>query len=136
MQYFLSKTEPQSYSIKQLQSDIRTVWDGVRNAQALKAIRNMRPHDRVFIYHSGGETAIVGLAKVASEPRADPQDEKLSVVDYEFQCLLEPPVLLREIKDTHQFDDWALIRQSRLSTMPVPETFVAWMRDRFPQSNI
>ena len=136
MHYFLSKTEPQSYSIKQLQSDSRTVWDGIRNAQALKAIRSMRPQDRVFIYHSGGESAIAGLAKVVSEPRADPQDDKLTVIDYEFLAVLDPPVSLREIKETHQFDDWSLVRQSRLSTMAAPDSFVEWMRKRFPGAKI
>ena len=136
MHYFLSKTEPQSYSIKQLQSDSRTVWDGIRNAQALKAIRSMRPQDRVFIYHSGGESAIAGLAKVVSEPRADPQDDKLTVIDYEFLAVLDPPVTLREIKETRQFDDWSLVRQSRLSTMAAPDSFVEWMRKRFPGAKI
>jgi predicted RNA-binding protein with PUA-like domain len=136
MQYFLSKTEPQSYSIEQLQTDSETVWDGVRNAQALRAIRSMSPGDRVFIYHSGGQSAIVGLAKVASEPRVDPRDEKLTVIDYEFVSILDPPTSLKEIKETHLFDDWSLIRQSRLSTMAVPEPFVAWMRARFPHKKI
>jgi predicted RNA-binding protein with PUA-like domain len=136
MHYLLSKTEPQSYSIKQLQSDSRTVWDGIRNAQALKAIRSMRPQDRVFIYHSGGESAIAGLAKVVSEPRADPQDDRLTVIDYEFLAVLDPPVTLREIKETHQFDDWSLVRQSRLSTMAAPDSFVEWMRMRFPGAKI
>jgi predicted RNA-binding protein with PUA-like domain len=136
MQYFLSKTEPESYSIEQLQTDIKTVWDGVRNAQALNVIRNMGPGDRVFIYHSGGQSAIVGLAKVASEPRVDPRDEKLTVVDYEFVSVLDPPTSLKEIKETHLFDDWSLIRQSRLSTMAVPESFVDWMRARFPHKKI
>ena len=136
MSYFLSKTEPQSYSIKQLQSDGKTVWDGVRNAQALKTIGSMRKGDHIFIYHSGGESAIVGLARVASDPRPDPNDPKLTVVDYAFAGILDEPVTLREIKESHLFDDWALVRQSRLSTMPVPEAFVEWMRSRFPRAKI
>ncbi len=136
MQYFLSKTEPESYSIKQLQSDSKTVWDGVRNAQALKTIRSMRLHDRIFIYHSGGQSAIVGLASAASNPRTDPQDEKLTVIDYQFLALFANPVSLHEIKETHLFDDWSLVRQSRLATMPVPDSFLQWIRARLPGESI
>lgn len=112
------------------------MWDGIRNAQALKSIRLMLPGDRVFIYHSGGESAITGLAEVDSPPRPDPRDGKLTIVDYRFLSLLDPPTSLREIKETHLFDDWSLVRQSRLSTMPVPEAFVQWMRARFPEAKI
>src|SRR5882757_7535059 len=108
MHYFLAKTEPGTYSIEQLEVDRKTVWDGVRNPQALRAIRDMRPGDRVFIYHSAGESAIVGLAKVASAPRADPSDESLTVVELEFLNQIHPPVPLKEIKTTHLFDDWSL----------------------------
>jgi predicted RNA-binding protein with PUA-like domain len=92
----------------------------------------MHPGDRVFIYHSGGESAVVGLASVASEPRPDPKDDKLTVVDLAFLAAFPVPVTLKEIKETHQFDDWALVRQSRLSTMAAPPTFAEWMRRRFP----
>jgi predicted RNA-binding protein with PUA-like domain len=132
MNYFLAKTEPLSYSIQQLQSDTKTLWDGVRNPQALRAIREMRPGDRVFIYHSGGESSVAGMATVASEPRPDPKDEKLAVVELKFLAILSPPVTLKEIKDSHLFDDWSLVRQSRLSTMAAPAAFAAWMRRRFP----
>lgn len=130
MTYFLSKTEPKSYSIKQLQSDSRTTWDGVKNPQALATIRQMRPGDRVFIYHSGGESAIVGMAEVASEPRPDPKDPKLTIVDFQFREEFQEPVTLKEIKESKQFEGWALVRQSRLSTMAAPDEFVQWMRKR------
>jgi predicted RNA-binding protein with PUA-like domain len=129
--YYLAKTDPETYPIAQFEKDRKTVWDGVRNPQALKAIRAMRPGDRVFIYHSMGDAAIVGLAKVISEPRPDPKDAKLTVAEFEFVTRLEPPVTLREIKESHAFDDWALVRQSRLSTMEAPEKFVNWMRTRY-----
>jgi len=131
MNYFLAKTDPETYSIENLAHDRQTVWDGVRNAQALRAIREMRPGDRVFIYHSMGDACIVGLAKVASAPRLDAKDSKLTVVDFEFLTTLEPPVTLREIKESGLFADWALVRQSRLSTMSVPAAFVEWMRKRY-----
>ncbi len=61
--YFLAKTEPTSYSIDDLKRDKQTNWDGVRNPQAVNAIRSMKPKDRVFIYHSGGQSSIVGVAR-------------------------------------------------------------------------
>lgn len=130
MRYFLAKTEPGTYSIDQLQREHRTVWDGVTNAQAVRAIRDMEPGDHVFIYHSGGQSAIVGLARVVSEPRPDPKNAKSWVVEIEFVRKLEPPTTLTEIKQSGRFQDWALVRQGRLSTMAVPDEFVQWMRDR------
>src|SRR5579871_6325986 len=119
MAYYLAKTDPEHYSIDNLQADGTTVWDGVRNAAALQAIRAMRPGDTVLIYHSQGEAAIVGLARVVSEPRPDPSDPKSWVVDLTFERKLAEPVTLREIKESHRFDEWALVRQGRLSTMSV-----------------
>jgi len=136
MNYFLAKTDPETYSIDDLERDGKTVWDGVRNPQALRAIREMRPGDRVFIYHSQGEAAIPGLAKVVSSPREDPKNPKLAVVDFEFLKRLDPPATLREIKESHLFDDWSLVRQSRLSTMAAPGAFVEWMRKRNPKAKI
>jgi predicted RNA-binding protein with PUA-like domain len=135
MNYFLAKTDPETYSIEDLERERRTAWDGVNNAQAVRAIRAMRPGDRVFIYHSGGLSSIVGLAIVRSEPRDDPKNPKSAVVDLEFLNRLEPATLA-EIKQSGQFDDWALVRQGRLSTMTAPEKFVIWMRKRNPQSDI
>ncbi|MFN0165269.1 MAG: EVE domain-containing protein [Bryobacteraceae bacterium] len=134
--YFLAKTDPETYSLDHLQQEGRTVWDGVRNPQALRAIKEMRPGDKVFVYHSGGESGVVGLARVGSEPRPDPKDPKLAVVDLEFICRLDEPVSLREIKLSGLFDDWALVRQSRLSTMAAPPAFAEWMRKKFPKAGI
>ena len=130
MAYFLAKTDPHTYSIEQLEHDKRTTWDGVRNALALRAIQAMQPDDSVLIYHSQGEAAIVGLAQVVSEPRPDPNDSKSWVVDIAFVRRFAQPISLREIKETHLFDDWNLIRQGRLSTMSVPEAFVAWLKEK------
>jgi predicted RNA-binding protein with PUA-like domain len=129
MAYFLAKSEPSVYSIADLERDGETVWDGVTNAAALLAIRAMRPGDIVLIYHSGGESAIVGVAEVASEPRPDPQVPKSWVVDVRYRGRVEPPVTLRQVKESGQFADFALVRQSRLSTMPVPPAFVDWLRE-------
>ena len=136
MKYFLAKTDPETYSVDQLGRDHKTVWDGVKNPQALRAMRDMRPRDRVFIYHSGGDSAVVGLAQVVSEPRPDPKSSNLTVVDLEFLFRLEPPTTLKEIKNSQLFRDWALVRQGRLSTMAAPDSFVAWLRKRYPKAKI
>ena len=130
MAYFLAKTDPATYSIDDLERDRTTTWDGVRNAAALQAIRAMRPGDEVLIYHSQGEAAIVGLARVISEPRPDPKDSKSWVVDLTFVRRLEQPVTLREIKETHLFDDWSLVRQGRLSAMGVPDNVISWLKEK------
>ena len=130
MAYFLAKTDPDTYSLEQLERDHQTVWDGVRNPQAVRTIQQMQPGDDVLMYHSGAEKAIVGLGRVVSEPRPDPDDSKSWVVDIEFVRRLEKPVTLHEIKDTHLFDNWSLIRQSRLSTTDVPDAFVEWLKEK------
>jgi predicted RNA-binding protein with PUA-like domain len=136
MKYFLAKTDPETYSIDDFERDGKTVWDGVTNPQAVRAIREMRPGDRVFMYHSGGVSGVVGLATVRSEPRDDPKNPKSAVVDLEFNGRLEPPTTLAEVKQSGKFDDWALVRQGRLSTMAAPEKFVEWMGKRYPKAKI
>jgi len=136
MKYFLAKSEPTTYSIDDLERDHKTTWDGVTNPQAVMNIREMRPGDRVFIYHSGGVSAIVGLATVKSEPRPDPKNPKSAVVDLEYLGRIDPPVTLAEVKQSKKFDDWALVRQGRLSTMAVPEKFLEWMRKRLPAAKL
>jgi predicted RNA-binding protein with PUA-like domain len=130
MAYFLAKTDPDHYSLADLERDKVTVWDGVRNPQAVRVIKDMRSGDEVLIYHSQSDAAIVGLARVVSEPRPDPNDDKSWVVDVEFVRRIAEPVTLKEIKESHKFDDWSLVRQGRLSTMAVPEHFVAWLKDK------
>ncbi len=139
MTYFLAKTDPETYSLNDFEREKRTLWDGVTNPQAVKNILTMRPGDKVFIYHSGGKaegSGVVGLAKVLTEGRADPKNPKSAVADLEFTGRLDPPTTLAEIKQSGKFDDWALVRQGRLSTMAAPENFVAWMRVRYPKAKI
>jgi predicted RNA-binding protein with PUA-like domain len=133
MNYFLAKTDPDTYSIDDLERENKTAWDGVSNPQAVRAIREMKPGDRVFIYHSGGQSAVLGLSVVRSEARADPKNPKSAVVDLEFAGRLNPPTTLAEIKQSGKFNDWALVRQGRLSTMAAPANFVTWMRARYPK---
>jgi len=134
--YFLAKTEPGAYSIDDLEREKRTVWDGVTNPQAVRAIRDMKPGDHVFFYHSGGQSQIVGLAVVKSDARDDPKNPKSAVVDLEFLGRLDPPTTLAEIKQSQKFDDWALVRQGRLSTMAVPQNFVDWIKIRYPGAKL
>lgn len=130
MKYFLAKSEPGVYSIDDLAREGRTVWDGVRNAQAVQAILSMKEGDVVFVYHSGGESRIVGVARVVKAGRHDPKDAKSAVMDLEFVSKLETPVTLAEIKQSGLFTDWALVRQSRLSTMAVPDPAVKWIKKK------
>jgi predicted RNA-binding protein with PUA-like domain len=130
MTYFLAKTDPQTYSIENLERDQSTTWDGVRNAQAVRVIQSMLPDDEILIYHSMGSAAIVGLARVTSEPRPDPNESKSWVVDVTFTRRFSQPITLRAIKESHLFDDWSLVRQSRLSTMSVPDAFVTWLKEQ------
>lgn len=131
--WFLAKTDPETYSIQQLKKEGRTVWDGVRNPQAVRAIRDMGEGDGVFIYHSMGDPAVVGVAEVVGGGRPDPANPKLAVAEFRFLTMIEPPVTLREIKESGEFGDWALVRQSRLSTMAAPAEFVRWMREKRPR---
>jgi predicted RNA-binding protein with PUA-like domain len=134
--YFLAKTDPETYSIDNLERDGQTVWDGVTNAQALRAIREMKTGDRVFIYHSMGDACIVGVADIVGDGRPDPRNPKLAVADFRFRNRVAPPVTLREIKESGEFADWSLVKQSRLSTMEAPEKFVKWMRALRPDADV
>ncbi len=123
MAYWLLKTEPSTYSYDDLERDGTTVWDGVRNAQALIHIRAMRSGDEALIYHSGEQRAVVGAATIASEPYIDPRagDPKLMVVDVQGAGRLDKPVSLAAVKAEPLFEGMALVRQPRLSVMPVTQ---------------
>lgn len=122
MQYWLLKTEPSSYSFADLQRAGRAVWDGVANPVALKNLRAMAIGDPVLIYHTGAEKAAVGLARVASAPYPDPKagDPKLAVVELEADRPLPRAVTLAQVKADPACADFALVRQGRLSVVPVP----------------
>jgi len=119
--YWLLKTEPDHYSYADLARDGATVWDGVSNNAALIHIRNMRPGDLALIYHTGDERQAVGLAEVTSAPYPDPKldDPKLVVVDVKALRPLAQPITLAAIKADPAFTDFALVRQGRLSVVPV-----------------
>jgi predicted RNA-binding protein with PUA-like domain len=128
MAYFLAKTDPDTYSIDDLKRDGQTEWDGVRNPAAVNAIKTMKPGDRVIIYHSQGQSSVMGLAEVVSVPRPDAKDDRSWVADFKYLKHAKKPVTLREIKESHEFDDWALVRMGRLSTMAAPDTFWKWLQ--------
>ena len=121
MAYWILKTEPSTYSFDQLEAEGRTTWDGVKNAQALIHIRAMKRGDQLLIYHSGDGKALVGLARVASDPYPDPgtDDARFAVMDVEPVRRLASPVPLARIKADPVFAELALVRQGRLSVMPV-----------------
>jgi predicted RNA-binding protein with PUA-like domain len=118
---WILKTEPTTYSFRDLVRDRTTVWDGVRNAAALIHLRAMRQGDPVLIYHSGAERAVVGQAVVAGEPHPDPSagDPRWTVVRVAAGAALPRPVPLATIKAEPLFADLGLVRISRLSIMPV-----------------
>ncbi|MEK6677608.1 MAG: EVE domain-containing protein [Planctomycetota bacterium] len=124
MNYWLMKSDPETYSFNDLKRDRRTTWDGVRNPQALQSLRTMKMGDNVLIYHSGEDKAVVGLAEIVSDPYADPNqsDPKWAVVDVKIKRILDKPIPLATIKADKAFTGFGLVRNSRLSVMPVPPT--------------
>ena len=122
MAHWILKTEPSTYSFQDLVKAKRAVWDGVSNPVALRNMREMAVGDEVIIYHTGDEKACVGFARVVKAAYPDPKqkDPKLVVVDLEAGKPLARPVTLAEIKADPVFGDLALVRQGRLSVVPVP----------------
>jgi predicted RNA-binding protein with PUA-like domain len=120
-QHWLFKTEPSDFSFDDLLREKTAVWDGVANAQALQNLRTAKKGDAVLVYHTGDEKAAVGLATLASDPYADPnaEDPKLVVVRVKAGKRLERKVTLKEVKANAKFANFALVKNSRLSVIPV-----------------
>lgn len=118
---WILKTEPTTCSFADLLRDRRTAWEGVRNAAALIHLRAMRRGDEALVYHSGAEKALVGVARIASDPYPDPAagDPRRVMVDLEPVRALRRPVSLAALKAEPLFADLGLVRISRLSVMPV-----------------
>jgi predicted RNA-binding protein with PUA-like domain len=118
---WLLKTEPSSYSYDDLEREGRARWDGVRNPAALRNLRAMKKGDRVLVYHTGDEKAVVGTAEVVKEAYPDPRygGGTLVVVDVEPRGRLARPVTLGEIKAMPEFAGSPLVRQGRLSVVPI-----------------
>lgn len=121
-QYWLVKQEPEDYSWADFVRDGRTAWTGVRNYAARLHLRGMQPGDSVLFYHSGDEKSVVGLARVARPAYTDPTaaaEEGWVAVDLEPVAPLRQPVTLAQIKAEPALKEIALVRQSRLSVMPL-----------------
>ncbi len=116
--HYLLKTEPSEYSFADLRRDQVTVWDGVTNPVALKHLRAMKPGDRLIIYHTGDERRAVGSATVVSVDAADP---KKPVVKIRAGSELPKPTSLADIKANSAFSDSPLLRQGRLSVVPLTD---------------
>ncbi len=123
MANWLFKEEPDHYSLDDLFRDKRTTWAGVENNLALKHLRSVQKGDRVLYYHTGKEKAIVGIMEVVKGPYPDPErdDARLVVVDVKPVSRFDRPVTLAELKANPKFADFALVRISRLSVMPVTD---------------
>ena len=118
---WLFKEEPEHYGFEALERDGQTLWSGVKNPLAQKHLRSVRRGDRIFYYHTGGEKAIVGIARAVEDPRNDPGDKTGRRVAVEIVPVEKLPraVTLGEIKALKMFADFPLVRISRLSVMPV-----------------
>ena len=119
MNYWLVKTEPDSYSWADLVKDKKTVWDGVRNFQARSNIKKMEKGDVVLVYHTGDEKAVVGEAHVTKAAYADPKDAEWVVIELSPDKPLKKPITLAQIKSDKRLSDMVLVRASRLSVQPV-----------------
>ena len=122
MNYWLVKQEPEKYSFDDLVKDGKTIWDGVRNYQARNNLREMKKGDKVLFYHSVSEKSVVGMAEVERGNFTDPADEKWLAVEIKASEKFEKPVTLEQIKEDKKLQDIALIKQSRLSVMPLKKS--------------
>jgi predicted RNA-binding protein with PUA-like domain len=121
MNYWLVKSEPHTYSWQNMTSDGEIHWDGVRNFQARNNLMKMKVGDRVLFYHSGESREVVGVVTVSKEHYPDPSDDsgKFVMVNVKFESELQNPVTLRSIKSNPALVHMPLIKQSRLSVMPL-----------------
>ncbi|ARN84498.1 EVE domain-containing protein [Candidatus Nucleicultrix amoebiphila] len=126
MAFWLIKSEPSTWSWQDQIKNGTTHWDGVRNFQAAKNLKTMRVGDSCLFYHSGEERQIMGLVKVIKEAHPDPSDEtgRFVMIEVAFEKSLTVPVKLSEIKKDERLKDLGLVKQGRLSVMPVDP--VSW----------
>tara|TARA_B100000131_G_C17775798_1_gene475225 strand:+ start:66 stop:470 length:405 start_codon:yes stop_codon:yes gene_type:complete len=124
MKYWLLKSEPDAWSWDNQVKEGASMWDGVRNYQARNNLKEMKKNDLCFFYHSVKERSIIGIVKVVKEYYPDPTDktERFVVVDVKATKKLKNPVSLDQIKENSKLKDIALVKQSRLSVMPLKKT--------------
>jgi predicted RNA-binding protein with PUA-like domain len=121
---YLLKTEPSVYSFEDLQRESSTIWDGVTNPAAVKHLREMKPGDGLVIYHTGDEKAAVGTATVVSVEIKDPKNPEVKI---KVGKVVAKPRTLAEIKGNKLFVDSPLVRQGRLSVVPLTATQWEWL---------
>ena len=121
---YLLKTEPSAYSFAALQRDKETIWDGVTNPVALKNLRGMQPKDELIIYHTGDEKSAVGTATVVSVDNSDAKNPHVKIKAIQ---ALAKQHSLSEIKANKLFSESPLVRQSRLSVVPLTEQQFEWL---------
>ena len=124
MKYWLLKSEPDAWSWDNQVKEGASMWDGVRNYQARNNLKEMKKNDLCFFYHSVTERSIIGIVKVVKEYYPDPTDKtgRFVVVDVKATKKLKNPVSLDQIKENNKLKDIALVKQSRLSVMPLKKT--------------
>ena len=124
MKYWLLKSEPDAWSWDNQVKEGASMWDGVRNYQARNNLKEMKKNDLCFFYHSVKERSIIGIVKVVKEYYPDPTDktDRFVVVDVKAIKKLKNPVSLDQIKRNSKLKDIALVKQSRLSVMPLKKT--------------
>jgi len=120
----LLKTEPEAYSYADLQRDKETIWDGVTNPAAVKHLREMKPGEKLVVYHTGDERRAMGTATVVS---VDAKDPKTPLVKIKVGHAVKTPKTLGEIKDHKLFADSPLVKQGRLSVVPLTEQQYEWL---------
>jgi predicted RNA-binding protein with PUA-like domain len=121
---YLLKTEPTVYSFAELEREKTTIWDGVTNPAAVKHLREMKPGERLVIYHTGDEKSAIGTASVVS---VDDRDPKTPLVKIEVGKAIAKPKTLAEIKGRSSFEDSPLVRQGRLSVVPLTAAQYRWL---------
>lgn len=121
--HYLIKSEPDQYSLSDLERDKETLWDGVTNPVALKNLRAMKPGDHLIYYHTGGERLAVGTATVKS---ADPSDPKFPKVHIKYGKAFQHPRSLADVKASALFKDSPLVSQGRLSVVPLTAAQYDW----------
>ncbi|HRE39985.1 MAG TPA: EVE domain-containing protein [Ignavibacteria bacterium] len=126
MNYWLLKTEPSVYNWDDLIRDKKTVWDGVTSPAGLMFIRQIKKGDKAIIYHTGDERQMVGIAEVISNPYQDPKSDNPKIVVFDIKPLkkFNKFVTLSEIKNNPKYKDFRLVKEGRLSVVPVPENFI------------
>ncbi|HEV7512012.1 MAG TPA: EVE domain-containing protein [Candidatus Acidoferrum sp.] len=121
---YLLKTEPSVYSFSDLEREKTTIWDGVTNPTAVKHLREMKPGDRLLIYHTGEEKSAVGTASVVSVDASDPKTPQVKI---KAGKPIAKPKTLAEIKAHKLFADSPLVRQGRLSVVPLTPAQYSWI---------